>query len=143
MADHPSETQPAPDVGRATLGPWIIERRLQLGLTQTELAEKTGILRTTLNNIERGKVSFPSIENRRRLADALRVRHVDLLVAAGELDDTEIDPIDLDDPRWGNGLLIVLDQPLLLAKLARLTFDQRQLVEQLVDQVLGPGAGQP
>jgi transcriptional regulator with XRE-family HTH domain len=43
-----------------------------------------------LAQIERGKIALPSGELRRRLAAALGVRHVDILVAAGELTGDEI-----------------------------------------------------
>jgi transcriptional regulator with XRE-family HTH domain len=44
----------------------------------------------TLAQIERGKIALPNGDLRRRLASALGVRHVDILVAAGELTADEI-----------------------------------------------------
>jgi transcriptional regulator with XRE-family HTH domain len=47
-----------------------MERRQLLGLTQTELAEKTGIDQGDISGIERGSI-FPNEKTRLRLADAL------------------------------------------------------------------------
>jgi transcriptional regulator with XRE-family HTH domain len=48
----------------------VIERRQLLDLTQTELAEKTGIDQGDISGIERGSI-FPNEKTLLRLADAL------------------------------------------------------------------------
>jgi ribosome-binding protein aMBF1 (putative translation factor) len=48
----------------------VMERREFLGLTQTELAEKTGIDQGDISRIERGSI-FPNEKTLLRLADAL------------------------------------------------------------------------
>jgi transcriptional regulator with XRE-family HTH domain len=72
------------------LGNYIVAAREQRGWNQTEFAARANIKRAHLAQIERGKIALPSGELRRRLAAALDVRHVDILVAAGELTGDEI-----------------------------------------------------
>ena len=48
----------------------VMERRELLGLTQTELAQKTGIDQGDISRIERGSI-FPNEKTLLRLADAL------------------------------------------------------------------------
>jgi transcriptional regulator with XRE-family HTH domain len=66
-------------------GAYVLARRRALGLTQGELADRIGLNRAHLSQIESGKIGLPAADIRRRLAAALGVRHVDLLIAAGEL----------------------------------------------------------
>lgn len=73
-----------------TLGPYVEEKRLALGLNQTELAEKCGLPRTTINRIESGTTKVPSPDFRRRLAKGLGVSHLDILVASGEIEPEEV-----------------------------------------------------
>jgi len=60
-------------------------------LAQEELARRTGITQATLSNLERGRTRMPSPDHRRRLAAALGIGHVDLLVAAGEVAPDELE----------------------------------------------------
>jgi transcriptional regulator with XRE-family HTH domain len=76
-----------------TLGKFIKEKRDALGINQSELARVSGVLRETINRIENNKTMLPSADSRRRLARALNVRHIDLLVAAGELTEDEVDDV--------------------------------------------------
>ena len=69
----------------AGLGAFIKDRRQQLGITQTELAERSALTKSHLSAIESGKIGLPNADIRRKLAEALGVTHLDLLVAAGEL----------------------------------------------------------
>lgn len=73
-----------------TLGPYVEERRLALGLNQTELAAKCDLPRTTINRIESGITKVPSPDFRRRLAKGLGVSHLDILVASGEIEPEEV-----------------------------------------------------
>ena len=74
----------------AGLGAYIRKRRIALGLTQENVADSAGIGRSHLSQIESGKIGLPNAIIRRKLADILRVRHIDLLIAAGELREDEV-----------------------------------------------------
>jgi transcriptional regulator with XRE-family HTH domain len=73
-----------------SLADYIRNRRLALGWTQEDLAAQAGLTQPNISDIERMQTKLPSPEARRGLARALRVRHVDLLVAAGELAPDEV-----------------------------------------------------
>jgi transcriptional regulator with XRE-family HTH domain len=74
-----------------TLAKYVEDKRLALGIdSQTELARRAGVPRETVNRIERGLTQNPEADVRRRLAKALGVSHLDLLVAAGEITEDEI-----------------------------------------------------
>lgn len=60
------------------LGNKIREHRLALGLSQEKLGELTGIDRTYISGVERGKRN-PAVKNLERLAKALKVRVSDLI----------------------------------------------------------------
>jgi transcriptional regulator with XRE-family HTH domain len=67
--------KPAP---HKTLGIAIRARRLKLGMTQEQLAEKSGLHWTYISGIERG-IRNVSIGNLAHIADALGVRVRDLV----------------------------------------------------------------
>lgn len=92
--------------GMSTLGEYIRDRRAQLGMSQTELADRAGLARAHLSEIERGRIAFPNAGIRRDLARALGTTHVVVLIAAGELSPDEVDmpsnpalTFPADDPR--------------------------------------------
>jgi DNA-binding XRE family transcriptional regulator len=64
-----------------TIGRKIAERRRELGLSQEELAEGTGLARATINRFEKGHRE-PSIRNASRIAAFLRIRTAHLLPSA-------------------------------------------------------------
>lgn len=72
------------------LGAYVKAWRLQHGMTQSELARRVDMPGPHLNQIESGKIALPSADVRRRLAIAMGVTHIDLLLAAGELSDADI-----------------------------------------------------
>src|SRR4030095_11715752 len=72
------------------LGAYVKAWRLQHGVTQSERARRVDMPGPHLNQIESGKIALPSADVRRRLAIAMGVTHVDLLLAAGELSDADI-----------------------------------------------------
>jgi transcriptional regulator with XRE-family HTH domain len=74
----------------AGLGGFLRRRRVDLGLTQEAVSDAAGIGRSHLSQIESGKIGLPNAAIRRRLARALALQHVDLLIAAGELDEDEV-----------------------------------------------------
>lgn len=67
------------------LGSYIRDERERRGWTQTELADRAGVPKQTVNRLETGTTKLPGALIRRQLADALGVRHIDLLIAAGEI----------------------------------------------------------
>jgi len=64
-------------------GPRLRELRIQVGMSQDELARKAGIDHTYLSKIEGGKKQPPSEEATARLAEALNTSKSDLLCLAG------------------------------------------------------------
>lgn len=88
-----------------TLGTKIKLLRDQKGISQTALAESVGLSRSHMGQIESGKIALPNADIRRRLATALGVSHLDLLVAAGEITQAELGTVagiveqDPTDPR--------------------------------------------
>lgn len=72
------------------LGAFVKERRAYLQMSQTALAQAAGLAKSYLSQIEAGKIAFPNADVRRRLAQALLVTHMDLLVAAGEITVAEL-----------------------------------------------------
>lgn len=87
-----------------TLRQFVTKRREELGLNQTQLGEKAGVPRTTINRIEKGTTQLPEADVRRKLARALGVTHIQILLEAGELTEDEAGPqapppFTADDPR--------------------------------------------
>jgi len=77
---------------------YIRQRREAIGQPQGEVADAAGITRPYMSQLESGKVKTPGADIRRRLAQALGVTHLDLLVAAGELTSDEVAPKEPSDP---------------------------------------------
>lgn len=55
------------------------EARRKAALTQTELADKSGVGITTITRIEKGHITEPRVSTLRKLAEALSVEPRDLL----------------------------------------------------------------
>ena len=70
----------------ATLGGWLRDTRARQGLTQKDLAERAGMSRSYLCDIERGRGASPSVSTLDHLARALGVERADVLRAAGVLE---------------------------------------------------------
>lgn len=62
---------------RAAFGEHVRSKRIQLGLSQEELADKAGLDRTYVGGIERGRRNV-SLLNIKKLADALGIAVGDL-----------------------------------------------------------------
>lgn len=75
------------------IGSYVKARRTDLGLTQEELSTRSGVGRAQIAQIEGGRVALPGADPRRRLAKALGVSHLDMLIAAGEITEDEIQPL--------------------------------------------------
>jgi len=58
----------------------IRERRMELGLTQTELGEKVGLIQEAVSMLERGKVMKPSFHVVQQIAKVLDVSLDELAV---------------------------------------------------------------
>lgn len=59
-------------------------------MSQAELARRSGVPVSTINRIETGVTKLPTPEYRRKLASALGVSHLELLVQAGEITQEEL-----------------------------------------------------
>ena len=92
-------------MGCMSLASYVIEKRTEVGLRATDLASASGLTKSYISELERGKIALPNADIRRRLAKALGVSHLDLLVAAGEITPQELGTVagiverDPDDPR--------------------------------------------
>jgi transcriptional regulator with XRE-family HTH domain len=67
----------------ASLGDWIRVSRMQQSMSQRELADRSGLSRSYLCDIERGRGAQPSVTTLDKLAAALGVSRMELLRAAG------------------------------------------------------------
>jgi transcriptional regulator with XRE-family HTH domain len=80
-------TSPSPgDHRHDALGAWIRQARLRQHFSQRELAERAGMSRSYLCDIERGRGATPSMAALDRLALALGVARTDLLQVAGVIE---------------------------------------------------------
>ncbi len=80
----PGETPVA--VRRHTLGEWIRTTRIAHGMSQRALAERAGVSRSYLCDIERGRGAQPTVTTLDKLARALGASRIDLLRVAGILE---------------------------------------------------------
>ncbi|MDQ3656772.1 MAG: helix-turn-helix domain-containing protein [Chloroflexota bacterium] len=85
------------DVG-PKLGTWIRATRMDQGISQRALAERSGLSRSYLCDIERGRGAQPSVTTIDKLAGALGASRADLMRAAG-LIDTPVMPRENADER--------------------------------------------
>jgi transcriptional regulator with XRE-family HTH domain len=74
------------------LGPYLATLRTLHGWGLTEAAARIDVSKSHLSQIEGGKIGLPNAALRRRIAAAYGIRHVDILVAAGELVPDEVAP---------------------------------------------------
>jgi transcriptional regulator with XRE-family HTH domain len=74
-----------------SLGEAIRLRRLALGMSQEELAERIGpdVRQSDVSRLERGKILFPRLERLHQIADALGLSIGTLLIDAGWFTDEE------------------------------------------------------
>jgi transcriptional regulator with XRE-family HTH domain len=78
------QTEPQRHKRVGGLGGFIAERRMAAGLSQRQLAARTGGLHhSLLARIESGEVERPSVEHLQRIADALELDVSDLLAYLG------------------------------------------------------------
>lgn len=72
----------APSTG-SMLGEWIRKNRLDQGISQRALADRSGLSRSYVCDIERGRGAEPSMTTLDKLAAALGTSRADLMAAAG------------------------------------------------------------
>lgn len=73
-----------------TFDQWLRQMLEAKGMSQAELAARSGLTRSVINAYVRGKIGLPSADNRRAIAGVLGVRHIDILIAAGEIAHDEV-----------------------------------------------------
>ncbi len=88
-----------------TLGTFIRERRMELGLTQEELAERVseGVRQSEISRLEHDRVTLPRRARLEQIAAALDVSMGDLMVRTGWMDEENRSSLS-DDPSEQNGL---------------------------------------
>jgi len=77
----------------STLGQRLKQYRELADLSQNELAQRSGVPRPTITNLESGAQSGLTLENARKLARALGIS-IDMLAGKGE-EETEREPTEL------------------------------------------------
>lgn len=80
-------------------GRWLRAAREERGITQQALADRAGLSRSYLSDLERGRGVRPTIPTLDRLATALGVANLDLLWAAGVLQTPSRGPQRQDEDR--------------------------------------------
>lgn len=86
-----SRTRNRAPEGTTALGNWIRANRMEQRFSQRELASRSGLSRSYVCDIERGRGVHPSVETLDKLAAALGMARLDLLKAAGL-----VEPVDND-----------------------------------------------
>ncbi len=85
MRQSPEVRQDREEAG-SSLGEWIRAARTRQRLSQRDLAERSGLSRSYVCDIERGRGSHPSVDTLDKLAAALGYSRVDLLRALGVIE---------------------------------------------------------
>lgn len=70
----------------SVLGQWIRKTRADQGISQRALADRSGLSRSYVCDIERGRGAQPSVTTLDKLAAALGLSRADLLQASGLID---------------------------------------------------------
>lgn len=117
----------------------IRTRRLELGLTLAEVAERAGLSLPYVANLERGRGN-PTVDALRKLAAALETPPGRLL---GSEDDVSLDPTDLALASMPRSLLQFSRTDRFAAEIQRLARNQGRPVEELRRQVLVGMASAP
>lgn len=85
MSTRRPATSSQPTSG-SILGQWIRKTRADQGLSQRALADRSGLSRSYVCDIERGRGAQPSVTTLDKLAAALGLSRADLLQASGLID---------------------------------------------------------
>jgi transcriptional regulator with XRE-family HTH domain len=75
------------------VGPLVKSRREARGLTQTELAERTGLRQTYISQVESGEIVMPRDHNLDKLGAVLGIARGEFYRVAGMLDGIEERPV--------------------------------------------------
>lgn len=86
MAKAAPTTKAKPPTAGSLLGNWVRKTRTDQGLSQRALADQSGLSRSYVCDIERGRGSEPSLATLDKLAAALGASRADLMRAAGLID---------------------------------------------------------
>lgn len=114
---------PRPFTGHRTpLGQTLRQVRQQLGLTQEELAQRTGLKRSWLSLVESGEIPNPSASRLAKLAGALGLSPE----AMGQLTGYRAAPDPLSDPRF----------ELMFHQIKELTLEEQQEVREFVAYIM-------
>jgi transcriptional regulator with XRE-family HTH domain len=111
-----------------SLGDAIRLRRLELGMSQEELAERIGpdVRQSDVSRLERGKILFPRLERLNQIASALGMSIGALLIEAGWFTDEETSAVS-SVTRWDDHddipIVIADDEPISLDAIASLLDD--------------------
>lgn len=97
MVSKRSTNTTAPTAG-SLLGVWVRRARQEQGLSQRALADQSGLSRSYVCDIERGRGAEPSLTTLDKLAAALGASRADLMRAAGLIDRALV-PRESDDER--------------------------------------------
>lgn len=98
MAKTDASTKSGSPATGSLLGAWVRRARLEQGLSQRALADQSGLSRSYVCDIERGRGSEPSLATLDKLAAALGASRADLMQAAGFIDRALV-PRESDDER--------------------------------------------
>lgn len=98
MAKARSIKKPATPTVGSLLGEWVRKARLAQGLSQRALADQSGLSRSYVCDIERGRGAEPSLATLDKLSMALGTSRSDLMQAAGLIDKALV-PRESDDER--------------------------------------------
>lgn len=86
MAKARTTKESASPTAGSLLGQWVRKARQEQGLSQRALADQSGLSRSYVCDIERGRGSEPSLSTMDKLAAALGASRADLMRAAGFID---------------------------------------------------------
>ncbi len=111
-----------------SLGEAIRLRRLELGMSQEELAERIGadVRQSDVSRLERGKILFPRLERLNQIAAALGMSIGTLLIESGwftDEDSAQIQDTDIRDTGLSVPIVVADDEPVSLEAIVALLSD--------------------
>ena len=118
------------------LGNYIRERRMELGLTQEQLAERIGptTRQAEISRLERGQVIMPRRQKMERIAAALDVSLGTLLQCSGWLTDEERDEMDAGQAEHVDGQVALHGELVELREVLQLAIERLTVLEAKVPE---------